>query len=74
MLFLEAKHQDWYEICGMLFQVLHVVKTRQVTYSVLSKFIDYIQDLEKTGLLQEKDLRFHEAVQVAFSCALLAAY
>ncbi|GMH06732.1 hypothetical protein Nepgr_008572 [Nepenthes gracilis] len=35
-------------------QVLRVVKTRQVTYSVLKHLIDYIQNLEKVGLLEEK--------------------
>ncbi|KAL9457070.1 hypothetical protein AB3S75_006164 [Citrus x aurantiifolia] len=45
-------------------QVLHVVKTRQVTYSVLNHLIDYIQNLEKVGLLEEKEmLHLHDAVQ-----------
>jgi hypothetical protein len=49
----------------MLFQVLRVVKTRQVTYSVLNHLIDYIQNLEKVGLLEEKEmLHLHDAVQV----------
>ncbi|PON79235.1 Cation/H+ exchanger, CPA1 family [Parasponia andersonii] len=45
-------------------QVLHVVKTRQVTYSVLNHLIDYVQNLEKVGLLEEKEmLHLHDAVQ-----------
>ncbi|KAK8605306.1 hypothetical protein V6N13_102090 [Hibiscus sabdariffa] len=45
-------------------QVLRVVKTRQVTYSVLDHLIDYLQNLEKVGLLEEKEmLRLHDAVQ-----------
>jgi hypothetical protein len=49
----------------MLFQVLSVVKTRQVTYSVLNHLIDYVQNLEKVGLLEEKEmLHLHDAVQV----------
>jgi len=49
----------------MLFQVLRVVKTRQVTYSVLNHLIDYVQNLEKVGLLEEKEmLHLHDAVQV----------
>ncbi|CAN0890974.1 Sodium/hydrogen exchanger 7 [Linum grandiflorum] len=45
-------------------QVLRVVKTRQVTYSVLNHLIEYVQDLEKTGLLEQKEmLHLHDAVQ-----------
>ncbi|KAF3430996.1 hypothetical protein FNV43_RR25726 [Rhamnella rubrinervis] len=45
-------------------QVLRVVKTRQVTYSVLNHLIDYVQNLEKVGLLEEKEmLHLHDAVQ-----------
>jgi hypothetical protein len=41
------------------------VKTRQVTYSVLNHLIDYVQNLEKVGLLEEKEmLHLHDAVQV----------
>ncbi|XP_078171756.1 sodium proton exchanger, putative (NHX7) (SOS1) [Carex rostrata] len=39
-------------------QVLRVVKTRQVTYSVLKHLSDYVQNLQKTGLLEEKEM-FH---------------
>lgn len=47
------------------FQVLRVVKTRQVTYSVLNHLIEYVQNLEKVGLLEEKEmLHLHDAVQV----------
>ncbi len=54
------------------FQVLRVVKTRQVTYSVLNHLIDYVQNLEKIGLLEEKEmLHLHDAVQVSFSDFLL---
>ncbi|KAI3717473.1 hypothetical protein L1987_69112 [Smallanthus sonchifolius] len=45
-------------------QVLRVLKTRQVTYSVLNHLIEYVQDLEKFGLLEEKELvHLHDAVQ-----------
>ncbi|KAK9065117.1 hypothetical protein SSX86_016500 [Deinandra increscens subsp. villosa] len=45
-------------------QVLRVLKTRQVTYSVLNHVIEYVQDLEKSGLLEEKELvHLHDAVQ-----------
>ncbi|XP_048318425.2 sodium/hydrogen exchanger 8 isoform X2 [Ziziphus jujuba] len=45
-------------------QVLRVVKTRQVTYSVLNHLIDYVKNLEKVGLLEEKEmLHLHDAVQ-----------
>nr|ABN04857.1 salt-overly-sensitive 1 [Eutrema halophilum] len=45
-------------------QVLRVVKTKQVTYSVLSHLLDYIQNLEKIGLLEEKEIaHLHDAVQ-----------
>ncbi|KAE8705427.1 Endomembrane protein 70 protein family isoform 1 [Hibiscus syriacus] len=45
-------------------QVLRVVKTRQVTYSVLNHVMDYLQNLEKVGLLEEKEmLHLHDAVQ-----------
>ncbi|KAJ3672840.1 hypothetical protein LUZ60_006214 [Juncus effusus] len=37
-------------------QVLRVVKTRQVTYSVLQHLSEYVQNLEKTGLLEEKEM------------------
>lgn len=54
------------------FQVLRVVKTRQVTYSVLNHLIDYVQNLEKVGLLEEKEmLHLHDAVQVSTSDDLL---
>nr|AGW30208.1 SOS1 [Reaumuria trigyna] len=45
-------------------QVLRVVKTRQVTHSVLKHLIDYVENLEKVGLLEEKEmLHLHDAVQ-----------
>lgn len=45
-----------------------MVKTRQVTYSVLNHLIDYVQNLEKVGLLEEKEmLHLHDAVQVHLS-------
>lgn len=44
-----------------------MVKTRQVTYSVLNHLIDYVQNLEKVGILEEKEMiHLHEAVQVIF--------
>lgn len=45
-------------------QVLHVVKNRQVTHSVLNHLIDYVHNLEKIGLLEEKEMvHLHDAVQ-----------
>ncbi|XP_031384189.1 sodium/hydrogen exchanger 7 isoform X2 [Punica granatum] len=45
-------------------QVLRVVKTRQVTYSVLNHLISYVQNLEKVGILEEKEMiHLHDAVQ-----------
>ncbi|CAN7028427.1 unnamed protein product [Brassica oleracea var. botrytis] len=45
-------------------QVLRVVKTKQVTYSVLNHLLEYIQNLEKIGLLEEKEIaHLHDAVQ-----------
>ncbi|CAM0908979.1 unnamed protein product [Alopecurus aequalis] len=37
-------------------QVLRALKTRQVTYAVLTHLSEYIQDLGKTGLLEEKEM------------------
>ncbi|GAV67504.1 cNMP_binding domain-containing protein/Na_H_Exchanger domain-containing protein [Cephalotus follicularis] len=45
-------------------EVLRVVKTRQVTYSVLNHLIDYVQNLEKVGLLEKKEmLHLQDCVQ-----------
>ncbi|CAK9146491.1 unnamed protein product [Ilex paraguariensis] len=45
-------------------QALQVVKTRQVTYSVLNHLIDYLHNLEKVGLLEEKEMNhLEDAVQ-----------
>ncbi|KAK7260542.1 hypothetical protein RIF29_26679 [Crotalaria pallida] len=45
-------------------QVLRVVKTRQATYSVLNNLLEYVQNLEKVGILEEKEmLHLHDAVQ-----------
>ncbi|XP_057962922.1 sodium/hydrogen exchanger 8 [Malania oleifera] len=45
-------------------QVLRVVKTRQVTYSMLKHLSDYVQNLEEVGLLEQKEmLHLHDAVQ-----------
>ncbi|XP_042501434.1 sodium/hydrogen exchanger 8-like [Macadamia integrifolia] len=45
-------------------QVLRVVKTRQVTHSILQHLSDYVRNLEKVGLLEEKEmLHLHDAVQ-----------
>lgn len=59
------------------FQVLRVVKTRQVTYSVLNHLIDYIKNCEKIGLLEEKEMQhLHDAVQVhsVMMCCLLSIF
>ncbi|PPD82712.1 hypothetical protein GOBAR_DD20350 [Gossypium barbadense] len=53
-----------HEFIGNNLPVLRVVKTRQVTYSVLNHLIDYLHNLEKAGLLEEKEmLHLHDAVQ-----------
>ncbi|XP_057417539.1 sodium/hydrogen exchanger 7-like isoform X2 [Lotus japonicus] len=45
-------------------QVLRVVKTRQATYVVLNHLMEYVQNLEKAGILEEKEmLHLHDAVQ-----------
>ncbi|KAF5186921.1 Sodium/hydrogen exchanger [Thalictrum thalictroides] len=45
-------------------QVLRVVKTRQVTYSILKQLSDYVQNLEKVGLLEKKEVtHLHDSVQ-----------
>eukprot|EP00249_Psilotum_nudum_P020794 c27850_g1_i1 orf=499-4035(-) len=45
-------------------QVLRVVKTRQVTYAILIHLSEYVQSLEKAGLLEEKETNhLHDAVQ-----------
>ncbi|KAJ7546491.1 hypothetical protein O6H91_08G041700 [Diphasiastrum complanatum] len=46
-------------------QVLRVVKTRQVIYAILLNLSEYVQSLEKAGLLEEKETsHLHDAVQV----------
>lgn len=43
-----------------------MLKTRQVTYSVLTHLSEYIQNLQKTGLLEEKEMvQLDDALQVA---------
>nr|CAL44986.1 putative Na/H antiporter [Cymodocea nodosa] len=45
-------------------QVLCAVKAKQVTYSVLKNLSEYVQTLEKIGLLEEKEmLQLDDAVQ-----------
>ena len=47
------------------FQVLRVVNTRQVAYSILKHLSDYVQNLEKVGILEEKEMiHLDGAVQV----------
>lgn len=61
--------------CLVHFQVLRVVKTRQVTYSVLNHLIEYVQNLEKVGLLEEKEmLHLQDAVQVIYLIYLLCPF
>lgn len=46
-------------------QVLRVVKTKQVTYSILLQLSEYVQNLEKSGLLEAKEMnQLHDAVQI----------
>ncbi|XP_057417543.1 sodium/hydrogen exchanger 7-like isoform X2 [Lotus japonicus] len=45
-------------------QILRDVKTRQAIYVVLNHLILYVQNLEKAGILEEKEmLHLHDAVQ-----------
>lgn len=55
------------------YQVLRVVKTRQATYIVLNHLLEYVQNLEKAGILEEKEmLHLHDAVQV--SCGVICLF
>ncbi|RZC88040.1 hypothetical protein C5167_004219 [Papaver somniferum] len=52
-------------------QVLHVVKTRQLTYAVLKHLGEYVQNLEKVGILDEKEMiHLHDSVQTDLKKAL----
>ncbi|PIA30112.1 hypothetical protein AQUCO_05700080v1 [Aquilegia coerulea] len=45
-------------------QVLHVLKTRQITYSILKQLSDRVKSLEKVGLSEEKEMvQLHDALQ-----------
>ncbi|KAI3951869.1 hypothetical protein MKW92_021475 [Papaver armeniacum] len=45
-------------------QVLHVVKLRQVTYAVLKHLSEYVENLKKVGILEDKEvIHLHESVQ-----------
>lgn len=45
-------------------QVLGVLKTRQMTYSVLNHLNEYVEDLDKCGLLEKEDLvHLHDSIQ-----------
>ncbi|KAG6512731.1 hypothetical protein ZIOFF_030860 [Zingiber officinale] len=45
-------------------QVLRVVKTRQVTYSILKHLSEYVKNLEQVGLLEEKETFYlYDALQ-----------
>jgi acid phosphatase family membrane protein YuiD len=62
--------QFFFILCMYNSQVLRVVKTRQATYVVLNHLLEYVQDLEKSGILEKKEmLHLHDAVQV--SCGLI---
>ncbi|KAK7260474.1 hypothetical protein RIF29_26548 [Crotalaria pallida] len=48
----------------MMPNVLRVAKTRQAAYSVLNNLLEYVQNLEKAGILKENEmLLLHDAVQ-----------
>lgn len=48
-------------------QVIRVVKTRQVTYSILKHLSEYVQNLQKAGLIEEKEMvHLDDAVQSDF--------
>ncbi|XP_021598719.1 sodium/hydrogen exchanger 8 isoform X3 [Manihot esculenta] len=52
------------DVRGTFPEVLRVLKTRQVTHSVLRHLINYVQSLGMVGLLEEKEmLHLHDAVQ-----------
>ncbi|KAI3954801.1 hypothetical protein MKW98_002907 [Papaver atlanticum] len=45
-------------------QVLHVVKLRQATYAVLKHLSEYVENLKKVGILEDKEvIHLHESVQ-----------
>eukprot|EP01018_Ginkgo_biloba_P018454 Gb_13802 [translate_table: standard] len=45
-------------------QVLHAIKTKQVTHSTLMHLSEYVQNLEKIGLLEQEEMsQLHNAVQ-----------
>ncbi|KAF5191355.1 Sodium/hydrogen exchanger [Thalictrum thalictroides] len=45
-------------------QVLRVLKTRQITYSILKQLSDCVKSLEKVGLSEEKEMiQLHDALQ-----------
>lgn len=52
-------------------QVLRVVKTRQVTYSILKHLSEYVKNLQKVGLIEEKEMvHLDDAVQRDFKIFL----
>ncbi|MCO5555569.1 hypothetical protein L7F22_009114 [Adiantum nelumboides] len=45
-------------------EVLRAVKTKQVTHAILNHLVEYIEGLENTGLLEEKEINhLHDVVQ-----------
>ncbi|MCL7028425.1 hypothetical protein MKW94_017369 [Papaver nudicaule] len=45
-------------------QVLHVIKLRQATYAVLKHLSEYVQNLKKVGILEDKEMNhLHDSVQ-----------
>ncbi|KAI3908255.1 hypothetical protein MKX01_027277 [Papaver californicum] len=52
------------EVCATFPQVLHVVKIRQATYAVLKHLSEYVENLKKVGILEDKEMiHLHDSVQ-----------
>ncbi|KAI5075495.1 hypothetical protein GOP47_0009571 [Adiantum capillus-veneris] len=61
----EAAAKEFLEDVRLTFpEVLRAVKTKQVTHAILNHLVDYIDGLEKTGLLENKEINhLHDVVQ-----------
>lgn len=61
----EASAKTFLEDVRLTFpEVLRAVKTKQVTHAILNHLVEYIQGLEKVGLLEEKETNhLHDVVQ-----------
>ncbi|BBN12428.1 Na+:H+ antiporter [Marchantia polymorpha subsp. ruderalis] len=62
----EVEARRFLEDVRLLFpQVLRVIKTKQVTYAVLTRLSAYVKTLEEAGLVEEKETNhLHDMIQV----------